>query len=212
MTSLTYDAFSETRTYDPLRMQLTRIPTTRLGGSVMDMSYRYTAGQNNGQISQSVDGVSGETVNYTYDALKRLATAQAANNSWGNAYSYDGFGNLTAATVTAGSAPHFSIGANPATNGVPGTPYDANGNPWASVYQYDVENRIINQYDGTGTRTYDPSGKRVAQWDGTNGTRLNFDGIAGQRLGTYTLSSRGAGFSTSSLNLYFGSKLIRSRA
>jgi RHS repeat-associated protein len=73
-----------------------------------------------------------------------------------------------------------------------------------------VENRIINQYDGTGTRTYDPSGKRVAQWDGTNGTRLNFYGIAGQRLGTYTLSSTGTGFSTSSLNLYFGSKLIRS--
>jgi YD repeat-containing protein len=50
-------------------------------------------GHNNGRISQSIDGV-GQTVNYTYDSLNRLATAQATNGAWGQSYSYDGFGNL----------------------------------------------------------------------------------------------------------------------
>jgi YD repeat-containing protein len=132
MSSMTYDSFGESRTYDPRMMQLTRIQTnldTYWGPSpVMDMTYNYTAGQNNGRITSSTDGILGETVNYTYDSYNRLATAQATNNSWGNAYTYDGFGNLTAESVTAGSAPHFSNATNAATNGYIGVTYDANGN------------------------------------------------------------------------------------
>jgi len=76
--------------------------------------YVYPAGQNNGRIIQSISG--GQTVNYTYDSLNRLATAQATDGSWGNAYGYDGFGNLTEKAVTAGSAPNFSASYDPATN------------------------------------------------------------------------------------------------
>jgi YD repeat-containing protein len=48
------------------------------GGSRLNMQYNYTAGANNGQIANSVDGLSGETVTYQYDALKRLLSASAA--------------------------------------------------------------------------------------------------------------------------------------
>jgi YD repeat-containing protein len=132
LTGMTYDTFSEGRTYDPLTLQLTRLVTnqnTYWGPTpVMDMTYGYTAGQNNGRITSSTDGTLGETVNYSYDSLNRLATAQATNNAWGNAYGYDGFGNLTGESVTAGKAPYFSNAVNAATNGYIGASYDANGN------------------------------------------------------------------------------------
>ena len=69
--------------------------------------YNYTAGANNGQISGTVDYLSGETVTFPYDSLKRLATAQTGPSGpqWGEAHSYDGFGNLTGKTPTKGSAP-----------------------------------------------------------------------------------------------------------
>ena len=64
--------------------------------------YNYTAGQNNGRVSQTIDGVLGETVNYSYDMWNRLTNATATNGSWGEAYTFDGFGNLTGKTPTAG--------------------------------------------------------------------------------------------------------------
>jgi YD repeat-containing protein len=116
----------------------------------------------------------GQTVNYTYDSPNRLSTAQATDGTWDNAYCYDGFGNLTAKTVTAGSAPSFS-GWNPG--------YDANGNAltgpvdpstgYQVQYSYDVENRIIGAYENGGPSTgygYDPQGKRVLQQTGLSGT------------------------------------------
>jgi len=136
------DGYSETRTYNSL-FQLTRITS----GVGMDMQYVYTAGQNNGRITQSIDGVVGETVNYTYDALNRLASAGATNGSWGHGFTYDGFGNLTGKTATAGSAPTLSVAYDPATNHQVGVQYDGNGNnlwpggvPGAT---YDVENRMV---------------------------------------------------------------------
>jgi YD repeat-containing protein len=64
-------------------------------GTMMDMSYRYTAGQNNGRITQAYDGVLNQTTNYTYDALNRLSTASIVETGIGEQMSYDGFGNLT---------------------------------------------------------------------------------------------------------------------
>jgi hypothetical protein len=34
-------------------------------------TYTYTAGKNNGQIASSADAITGETVAYQYDSLKR---------------------------------------------------------------------------------------------------------------------------------------------
>src|ERR1035441_7668214 len=73
----TNDGVTETRTYNSL-MQMTRqtaiVQPWGYGSlTVMDMEYRYTAGQNNGRIAQSKDWVSGEEVSYTYDSLKRYS-------------------------------------------------------------------------------------------------------------------------------------------
>ena len=132
---ISMDHYSETRTYNPM-LQLTRMTVTGTSfstlytsGTAMDMQYMYTAGQNNGRIVQSIDGVAGETVNYTYDTLNRLATAGATNGTWGQAFAYDGFGNLTGKTVTQGSAPTLSVSFDPLTNRQNGQSYDANGNP-----------------------------------------------------------------------------------
>jgi YD repeat-containing protein len=52
-------------------------------------------------VVQAVDGVSGETISYQYDVLKRLTQASSTPTSgstpaaWTQGYTYDGFGNLT---------------------------------------------------------------------------------------------------------------------
>ena len=98
------------------------------------MTYNFSATQNNGRIVSSVDGVTGESVSYTYDSLNRLiaaATAGTGGVQWGNSYSYDGFGNLTSKTVTKGTAPSASPQVDPNTNRARMTGdngFDANGN------------------------------------------------------------------------------------
>ena len=84
LSSLGYDNMAESRSYNSL-MQLARITTQQANANgswatIMDMQYVYPQ-NNNGRISQSVDGVVNETVNYTYDALNRLSTAAATNGS-----------------------------------------------------------------------------------------------------------------------------------
>src|ERR1051326_7565178 len=120
--------YTETRSYNGL-LQLGRLTTTCQvyggqapcgGGTVIDDEYLYQAGQNNGRIVQSVDHVRGETVNFTYDALNRLLSAEEVSGKWGNAFSYDGWGTLNGQTWTPGQA------AAPGT--VTRGPSDANGN------------------------------------------------------------------------------------
>ena len=112
--------FTESRTYNNL-LQLTHLTVN--GG--VDMQYIYSTGHNNGRVTQTIDGALGETVNYTYDNLHRLLTATATNSAWGESYSYDGFGNLTAKTPTVGSAPAYTGLPNGATNAT--GPVYANG-------------------------------------------------------------------------------------
>ena len=98
----------ETRSYNALR-QVTQIQNNNSGTNYLYMQYIYSATQNNGQISQSIDSVSGETINYTYDSLNRLITAATQGPQWGLSFSYDGFGNRLSQTVTKGSAPSNSL-------------------------------------------------------------------------------------------------------
>ena len=129
----------ETRQYNSLG-QLTNITA----GS-FNISYNYTAGQNNGKIASQTDNLSGETVTYAYDTLNRLISAQGSisfnqpGTSWGQGFQYDPFGNLSAKTVLAGSAPTWSAAPDVTTNHV--GPTDANGN--SSAYGWDAENRLV---------------------------------------------------------------------
>ncbi len=78
--------YKETRTYNN-RLQLTQLTTddeTGPTGTVLGMSYTYSARQNNGRITQQTDSVSGEQVNYQYDSLNRLASAVTTGPEWGH--------------------------------------------------------------------------------------------------------------------------------
>src|SRR5260370_5078541 len=73
----------------------------------------------------------------------------------------DGFGNLTAKTVLAGSVPTFSAAADAATNHYIGSTYDANGNPSDSLGRiaFDFENRLT--INGYARASYDAQNKRI---------------------------------------------------
>jgi YD repeat-containing protein len=94
--NISYAGTSETRTYNS-RLQLTSVGT---------MQYTYSPNHNNGQITQQQDLVSGEQVTYAYDSLQRLISAVTTDSSWGQSFTYDGFGNRTSAVATKGSAPY----------------------------------------------------------------------------------------------------------
>ena len=132
-------------------------PDGRLSGMTMDNGsgpYSYSATQNNGRITGSADGMTGENTTYTYDASNRLTAA--SNSLWSASYGYDGFGNLTSKSGSGGSpnaAPNMSATYN-ANNQQNGVYYDANGNQGDEggyVYggnTYSVENRLVWEVEG----------------------------------------------------------------
>ncbi len=213
----------ETRSYNSM-LQLTGV-----ANNAVDMGYVYSSTQNNGKIISQIDAISGETVQYTYDALNRLASATATNGSWGQSYQYDGFGNLTNQNVTAGSAPLYTAGYD--ANNHAGCE-DANGNNTCQVdgaghgFVYDVENRPITlgSLNPPFRYSYAPGNKRV--WRGlfTSGNlttdEVTFWGVNGQKLAVYQLTYTNLTTpptqanwvwyaSQTGTNYYFGSKLIK---
>src|SRR5208283_1138989 len=173
---------------------------TNITAGYMNLTYNYTAGQNNGKIASQTDGFSGETVTYAYDTLNRLISAQGgvsfgqSGTNWGQGFQYDPFGNLSAKTVLAGSAPTWSAVPDVTTNRVGGT--DANGN--SSAYGWDAENRLVasaNPPAASYTRyAYDGQNKQI--WSCTWNTASNlctmdngysFYGPSGKLLGTFTI-------------------------
>ncbi len=189
---------TETRQYNILQ-QMTRITVA----GVLDQEYRFSDTANNGRITQKKDWVSGEEVTYAYDSLNRLISAETTGTEWGQSFSYDGFGNLLAQTVTKGSAPTLNVNVDPATNRITtgGYSYDSNGNLTAMpslALSYDVENRVAQTVGSTTKRyVYDPGNLRV--WKEGH---VYFYGIEGNLLATY-----GDG-DNYDYNVYFGSKQI----
>ena len=224
--SISGSLIGESRSYNSM-LQLTSL-TVGAGTASVNMSYSYSANQNNGKVTSQTDNVSGEQVTYTYDALNRLATAQATSAAWGQSYTYDGFGNLTDQNVIAGSAPMFHAVYNPLTNN--DSCADANGNETCfgglSGYGYDVENRLRNDNNGFFKFSYAPGNKRIWRGEGTGGNggmvltsdEVAFWGVSGQKLATYQLVvTEGTSQSPSAsmfanqtgTNYYFGGKLIK---
>ena len=177
------------------------------------MQYIYAAGQNNGRVAETIDGISGETVQYAYDSLLRLASAQTTGPQWGEAYSYDGFGNLTGKTrdqTKPGGVPNVFLDINPATNQPNNGNYDANGN--APVGTWDIENHLVQQtLDGQAISwAYDPSGKRVMKYQVVSGAPVwtfYVYNASGQRLAEVTCTNAN-GCAATTMNTYFGGKLI----
>ena len=211
----------ETRGYNSM-MQLTSIASSQI-----NMTYNYSATQNNGRIASSADAVTGENVSYTYDSLNRLIAAASTGVKWSESYSYDGFGNMTGKTSTMGTGANPQV--DPYTNRarmINDYGFDANGN-WLGVpgplgnnliNTWNVENQLVSNgmVDSVGnpfTYTYDPGGKRVLQYSvsakgyGPWGT-LYFYGITGQRLGIYHLYYVTDIPTTVSVKMYFGGRLL----
>jgi RHS repeat-associated protein len=217
--SMGYFGRSESRTYNNM-FQMTR-QTVTYGSTWMDMQYVYMAGLNNGRIAKSIDGVTGETVDYTYDVWNRLVRAETegtAGVQWGQAFTYDGFGNLNAKTATKGTAPTFNTTIDPTTNGGP-TSYDPHQIPDGST---DVEGRPLGS--STVRYFYDHAGKRlVTRTDiygfGSYPYAATYEvvmyGLGGQRIATagcsYDANARpncGVGGNN---NVYFAGKMVMSR-
>src|SRR5258708_2586043 len=138
---------SESRTYNVMG-QLTNVHSP-----TFNITYNYSATQNNGKITSQVDNLTGEQVTYAYDSLNRLVAAQAGS-TWGQGFAYDPFGNLTDKNALIGSVPTMHIVPDPLTNHLGGE--HANGNFPNSI---DAENRLVTA--GTMRYAYDAQNKRV---------------------------------------------------
>ena len=186
ITNMSYDAFSETRTFNSL-LQLTRetasgpVYAKDMGYAYLPTTGQWQSNQNNGRITQSTDHVTGEIVNYNYDSLNRLISAQATAGGWSETYSYDGFGNMGAGFLAS-------------TNRTSTATADANGNSTAYGYSWDMENRLLTAVSGT-YWAYDPRGKRVFTEVNTFGQggapcELDFYGISGEQTGGLSVPVR----------------------
>lgn len=195
----------ESRSYNVMN-QVTSISATGydFGSLSWSEQYIYPTGQNNGQVSSIVEG-SGESVSYQYDKLKRLVAA-SSTYGWSQAYSYDGFGNMT---YKSGS---FSALADPSTNRLTGIgSYDANGNLYLGSWSYDVENRLVGVDAGGGERyMYDPSNKRVYKQPAGQFETYFFYGMDGKVMGEYKVDSSGASIPLDLVqeSAYFGGKKV----
>jgi YD repeat-containing protein len=187
------------------------------------IQYVYSATQNNGQIAQAIDTISGETISYQYDALKRLTSASATPTAGSSpaartqTYQYDGFGNLTAKTLNGAVTP---IAVNAATNRLTNASYDASGNMTSGLgatLGYDAANRMSDATTlagGLAQFRYDASNKAVyrVQWNGASRTEtFTFYGARGEKLGVYSMFRQkdgGTRFGAAATSIWFAGKLI----
>ena len=186
------------------------------------VQYTYSATQINGQITQASDSLSGETISYQYDSLKRLVSAASAPNTgttpaaWTQAFQYDGFGNLTAKVLNGGTT---AIPVNGSTNRLANAIYDANGNMTSGagvMPGYDVANRMTSAQlvsGGTEYYGYAPDNKRIYRnLPGAffRTTDWTFYGAYGEKLGVFNLggSPSGASFQVLHASVWFAGRLV----
>jgi RHS repeat-associated protein len=211
---LSAGSYTETRDYNNL-LQLTEQSFVANNVGIYpfyDLKYVYSANQNNGRVLQMAERMSGETTNYTYDSLNRLATAGTA--AWGQSFTYDGFGNLTEKNVTAGSAPMLRMVVNPANNQISTANYDFNGNllyfQAGNSYAYDMENRLTSFISATTeSYSYGPDNERIwrKKLDGTQ--EVYFYGVTGERLATYQPFQTGSPVLVETgRNIYFAGRAV----
>lgn len=215
MTSMQYELGPHSNTWTTEALgynvngQLTSLTWGGAGSPVAGgVQYIYDLAHDNGQITQAVDSISGETIVYQYDALKRLISAASTPTggsspaTWNQQYQYDGFGNMT------GRAP---VGVNPLNNRLACDCYDLNGNMTSGLganFTYDVANRMVTAVTTANPGNpekyaYSPDNKRVYRQSASGGTpEYTFYGARGEKLGVY-----GAG-GISRLNVWFAGKLI----
>ncbi len=187
---------------------------------MVDLEYTYRT--DNGRLAGETDRVGGGSTAYTYDNHGRLATAQSseAGTSWGLAFSYDGFGNRTEQSVTAGQAFAGSAQYDPATNWLmaENTAYDANGSLVSlpgMQFAWDTRNRLAAISSTTGgVESYGYDDKNMRVWKRAANGREIFTFYEGtRRLATYVLQTGSDGSLDLQLresNIFFGKRMIQS--
>jgi RHS repeat-associated protein len=209
--------FWENRGYNVLN-QLTVLNNFNTSNTVVngpvELTYSFTAGQNNGQVTSATLNSGLVTNTFTYDALKRLTAAAATGNTvWSQNYTYDGFGNMTSKT---GSGLTFTNVIDQTTNRLTGTNicYDADGNLISDQngggcgnpnYAYDVPNRMVSAKVSGGTEyyAYDADNKRISTVSATGVQTLFIYGAGGEKLSVV------GGSGSISNNVYFAGRLIK---
>jgi len=179
----------------PPGSQLTQIGWNAVSSSTFNWSastltYAYSPTQNNGQITQVTDSISGETISYQYDSLKRLTIASSTVSANSQSFQYDGFANLISKTLGTTTT---SIGVTAATNQLSSASYDSNGNMTSgsgATLTYDVSNRVASSQTTAGGSLkeyygYAPDNKRMwrVKTDGTE--EWTFYGAHGEKIGVY---------------------------
>jgi RHS repeat-associated protein len=215
---LNYVGLAEDRGYNSL-LQLTSIKTTVASNPAdvkMHMQYEFSATANAGRIDKAKDLVNGEEVTYQYDSLNRLisaATAGTGAGDWGQGYTYDGFGNMSAQTIIKGSAPQYTRTINSAKNQIANWQYDGAGNvvnDGTRTYTYDAENRLLTATGASGQYAYDIANQRI--FDGTRYTFYTPEGLAIFRFELHLHNQPNGQWVLRPMNgealLYFGGKLI----
>jgi len=169
-------------------LQVSSIRYTKSAADLINLTYGYTATQNDGQIATITDSMdSSKSMAYTYDAWGRLATAQAGpsgNPTWTLSWTMDRFGNDTNQSAGPGAAvPTHSLVIDPNTNHITGSgfSYDAAGNMTADgtgfhTYTYDAENRAKTVDTSAANYKYDPNSLRVKKTVATTNTVYVFSG------------------------------------
>jgi RHS repeat-associated protein len=185
------------------------------GGTVSGtIAYTFSSTQNNGQITQATDSISGETIVYQYDALRRLTSASStpttgsSATAWTQNFGYDGFGNLVSKTLNGGSnlAPAVSAATNRLGTGY----YDANGNMTSgagATFTYDAANRIVSAQETSGgmeSYLYDAENRQVYRMLPNGSEEFTFWGAQGEKLGVY---SNASGYALRT-NVYFAGRMI----
>ena len=190
-------------------------PSSSLG-TTGGLQYSYSATQNNGQITQTTDTLSGETIGYQYDALKRLTSAASTPISgstptaWTQNFQYDGFGSLTAKVLNGTSMP---IAVNALTNQLSNANYDLNGNMTSGVgatLTYDSSNRMLSAAEvsgGTEYYGYSPDNKRMYRLTASGTEEWTFYGGYGEKLGVFQYSTS-AGLYPVRSNVQFAGRTI----
>ena len=180
------------------------------GGVTGSVSYSYGGGANNGQISQVVDSVSGETISYAYDALKRLVSA--VSGGWTQTYQYDGFGNLTGRVL---NGVPTSIAADAGTNRLVGAGYDAAGNMVSGMgasFAYDGGNRLVSAAAVSGGAEYygyAPDNKRIYTVKPDGSEEWTLFGARGEELGTFAQSGiTGAYVDLQTVPVWFAGRIV----
>jgi RHS repeat-associated protein len=227
--------YNETRTYDEL-YQLIHQKTMGMGGTVAEIGYAYSPNANNGRIlsrTNFVRGVvDGEKVTYQYDSLNRVTSAAGTTknaggaevNTWGQNFSYDGFGNLLSQAPRPGfpdASPNVYLTVNGANNRLSSLhwAYDLNGNTTqmpvmgggTATMTYDVDNRLKKWTGAGGDEYYGylADNKRVWKKTPVGVETYYLYGLGGQKLMTCSVVESPFALNCAMTHVYFGGKVIR---